>query len=102
MIFNIKLRKLPSQYGEVSVMKGCQDRTSTLRSPEHLHQTRHGTQNAIDPRHLIKLEIFFSLTYSQIIAQQFRQLNVYFCHLYFMKTSHELNCCVFISRECIE
>ena len=35
-----------------------------------------------------------------MIALQFRQSNVYCFHLYFMKTGHELNCCVFISREC--
>ena len=35
-----------------------------------------------------------------MIAQHFRQLNVYRFHLYFMKTGHELNCCLFISREC--
>ena len=38
--------------------------------------------------------------YSQMIAQHFRQLNVYGFHLSFIKTDHELNCCVFISREC--
>ena len=48
-----------------------------------------------------KIRNVFSLTYSQMIAQHFRQLNVYCVHLYFMKTCHELNCCVFISRECI-
>ena len=50
----------------------------------------HVTQKALDRRHLIKLEMIFSLTYPQMIAQQFRQLNVHCCHLYFMKTGHEL------------
>ena len=36
-----------------------------------------------------------------MIAQQFRQLNVYCRHLYFMKTGHDINCCVFKARECI-
>ena len=40
------------------------------------------------------------ITFSQMIAQQFRQLNVYCRHLYFMKTGHEINCCVLKSREC--
>ena len=35
-----------------------------------------------------------------MIAKQFRQLNVNFCHLYFMKNGHDINCCVFKSREC--
>ena len=42
----------------------------------------------------------FSFTYSQMTAQQFKQLNVYCRHLYFMKIGHEINCCVFKSREC--
>ena len=48
-----------------------------------------------------KIKNVFSLTYSQMIVQHFRQLNVHCFHLYFMKTGHELNCCVFISCECI-
>ena len=36
-----------------------------------------------------------------MIAQQFRHLNVYCRYLYFMKTGHEINCCVFKSHECI-
>ena len=48
-----------------------------------------------------KIRNAFSLTYAQMIAQQLRQLNIYFRHLYFMKTGHELKCCVFILRECI-
>ena len=38
--------------------------------------------------------------YTQIIAQQVSQLNVYCRHLYFMKTGHEIHCCVFKSCEC--
>ena len=34
-----------------------------------------------------------------MIAQHFRQLNVYCFHLYLMKNGNELNCCVFILRE---
>ena len=34
-----------------------------------------------------------------MIAQRFRQLNVFCRHLYFMKTGHEINCCVFKSGE---
>ena len=60
----------------------------------------HVTQNALDWRHLIKLDVF-SFTYSQMTAQQLRQLDVYCRHLYFMKIGHEINCCVFKSRECI-
>ena len=36
-----------------------------------------------------------------MIALHLRQLNIYCRHMYFMKTGHELNCCVFISHECI-
>ena len=48
-----------------------------------------------------KIGNVFSLTHSQMIAKQFRQLNVNCRHLYFMKTGHEINCCVFKSRECL-
>ena len=47
-----------------------------------------------------KIGNVFSLIYSQMIAQQLRQLNVYCRHLYFIKIGDKLNCCVFISREC--
>ena len=36
-----------------------------------------------------------------MIAQEFRQLNVYCRHLCFMKTGHDINCCVFKYLECI-
>ena len=58
------------------------------------------TQNALDWRHLIKLDIFSSLKYAQVIVLELRQLNIYCRTIYFMKTCHELNCYVFISREC--
>ena len=38
--------------------------------------------------------------YSQMIAQQIRQLNVYCRHLHFMKTGHDINRCVSKYREC--
>ena len=54
------------------------------------------TQNALDWRHLIKIRnVFFSLAY----ANRLRQLNIYCRHMFFIKTGHEFNCCVFISRE---
>ena len=76
-------------------VKGFRGKKPTLRGPERLGQP--------PPRHAkrARLETFdnignvFSLTYSQMIAQQFRQLNVYCRHLYFKKTGHEINCCVF-------
>ena len=37
-----------------------------------------------------------------MIAQQPKQLKTHCRHLNFMKTGHELYCCVFISREGIE
>ena len=40
------------------------------------------------------IRIMFLLTYANLIAQQLRQFNIYCHHLYFMKTGHELNCCV--------
>ena len=82
-------------------VKGFRGKTSTHVVQNAFAKHPHVTQNALDRLHLIRLEMFFSLTYSQIIAQNFRQLNVNFFHLNFMKTGHELNCCVFISRECI-
>ena len=46
-----------------------------------------------------KIRNVFSLLYSQMIAQQLRQLKVNCRHLYFIKVGDELKCCVFISRE---
>ena len=81
-------------------VKGFRGKTSTSRGPERLGQlpqrnAKHARLAAFD-----KIGNVFALTYSQMIAQQFRQLNVYFRHLYFMKTGHDINCCVFKSREC--
>ena len=73
---------------------------------EAKHQL-HVVQNALVKHQRARLAAFdkignvFSLTYSQIIAQQFRQLNVYCRNLYFIKTGHDINCCVFKYRECI-
>ena len=66
-------------------VKGFQGKTLTVRGPECLNQSPRVT--------LDKIRYFFSFTYAQMKA--------YCPHLYFMKTGHELNCCVFISRECI-
>ena len=82
-------------------VKGFRSKTPTLRGPERLGQpppchAKRARLAAFD-----KIGNVFSLTYSQMIAQQFRQLNVHCRHLYFMKTGHEINCCVFKSRECI-
>ena len=81
-------------------VKGFQGKTPTLRVPEcicktSLRNTKRTILAAFD-----KIGNVFSLTYSQMIAQQFKQLNVYCRHLYFMKADHEINCCVFKSREC--
>ena len=64
--------------------------TSTPRGPERFgqppsHNTKCARLAAFD-----KTGNVFSLTYSQMIAQQFRQVNVYCRHLYFMKTSHDI------------
>ena len=82
-------------------VKGFRGKTSTPRGPEPLGQPP--PRNAKCDRLVAFDEIgnVFSLMYSQIIAQQFRQLNVYCRHLYFIKTGHDINCCVFKSRECI-
>ena len=59
------------------------------------------TQNVIDLRHFDKIRNGFSLIYAQMTAfKKLRQLNIYCCYMYFMKTGHEYDCCVFISREC--
>ena len=82
-------------------VKQFQGKTPTLRGPKRICQiplrnTKHARFAAFD-----KIGNVFSLTYSQMIAQQFRLLNVYCRHLYFMKTGDVINCCVFKSRECI-
>ena len=74
---------------------------STTRGPERLHQPPPRNAKCARLVAFDKIGNVFSLTYSQMIAQQFRQLNEYCRHLYFMKTGHDINCCVFKSRECI-
>ena len=81
-------------------VNGFQGKTSTLRGPERFCQSP--LRNAKRVR-LAAFDTFgnvFSLMYSQMIAQQLRQLNVYCRHLCFIKIGDELKCCVFISREC--
>ena len=82
-------------------VKGFRDKTSNPRGPERLglplpRNAKRARLAAFD-----KIGNVFSLMYSQMIAQQFRQLNVYCRHLYFMKTCHDINRCVFKYRECI-
>ena len=74
---------------------------STPRGPERLGQLP--TRNAKRARSAAfdKIGNVFTLKFSQVIAQEFRHLNVYCRHLYFKKTGHDINCCVFKSRECI-
>ena len=69
--------------------------------PERLCQTPPRNTKCARSAVFDKIRNVFSLTYSQTIAQHFRQLYVNCFHLYFMKTGHELNCCLFISRECM-
>ena len=82
-------------------VKGFLGKTPTLRAPERLGQTPHRNAKHARLAAFDKIGNIFSFTYSQMIAQQFRQLNVYCRHMYFMKTGHEIICCVFKSRECI-
>ena len=81
-------------------VKGFQSKTPTLRGQERICQTPPRNKKRDRLAAFDKIGNVFSLTYSQMIAQQFRQLNVYRRHLYFMKTDHEINCCGFKSREC--
>ena len=85
LIHNVSLR-----------VKGFRGKTPTLHGPESLGQPT--------PRHAKRARLaafdnignVFSLMYShQLIAQQFRPMNVFCRHLYFMKTGHEINCCAF-------
>ena len=81
-------------------VKGFRGKMSTPRGPERLGQLP--PRNAKRARLAVfdKIGNLFTLTYSQMIVQQFRQLNVYCRHLYFMKTGHVINCCVFKTCEC--
>ena len=75
-------------------VKGFRGKTPTLRGPERLGQPP--PRNAKGARFAAfdKIGNVFSFTYSQMTAQQFRQLGVYCRHLYFMTIGHEINCCV--------
>ena len=72
----------------------------TLRGPECLGQPPPRKAKSARLAVFYKIGNVFSFSYSQMTAQQFRQLDVYCRHLYFMKIGHEINCCVFKSREC--
>ena len=69
-------------------VKRFRGKTPTLRGPERLGQPP--PRNAKSARLAAFDEIgnVFSFTYSQMTAQQFRQLDVYCRHLYFMKIGH--------------
>ena len=54
---------------------------------------------ALDQHHLIKSEMFFISVCSDDCAKP--STVAYVLPFYFMKTGHELDCCVFILRECI-
>ena len=84
-----------------NVTKRVKGFRGNLRGPESLCQTPARNAKRDRSAEFDKFRNVFPLTYSHMIAQHFRQLNVYCFYLYFMKTGHELNCCVFISRECI-
>ena len=83
-------------------VKGFRGKTQTPRGPERLGQPHPLNAKPARLAAFDKIGNVFSLTYSQMIAQQFRQLNVYCRHLYFMKTGHDINCWVFKYRECIK
>ena len=82
-------------------VKRFRGNTPTLRGPERLCQPPPRNAKSARLAAFDKIGNGFSFTYSQMTAQQFRQLDVYFRHLDFMKIGHEINCCVFKSRECI-
>ena len=54
---------------------------------------------ALDQHHLIKSEMFFINVCSDDCAKPLT--DAYILPFHFMKTGRELDCCVFISRECI-
>ena len=81
-------------------VKGFRGKTPTLRGPERIGQPSPCNAKSARFAAFNKIGNVFSFTYSQMTAQQFRELNVYCRHLYFMKIGHEINCCVFKSREC--
>ena len=81
--------------------KGFRGKTPTLRGPERLGQPPPRNAKSARLAAFDKIGNGFSFTYSQMTAQQFRQLGVYCRHLYFVKVGLEINCCVFKSRECM-
>ena len=81
-------------------VKGFRGKTPILRGPERFDQPPPRNAKSARLAAFDKIENVISLTYSQMTAQQFRQLDVYCRHLYFMKIGHDINCCVFKSREC--
>ena len=89
LIHNVTLR--------VKVFRG---KTPTLRGPERLGKPPPRNAKSARLAAFDKIGNVFSFTYlySPMTAQQFRQLDGYCRHLYFMKVSHEINCCVFKPR----
>ena len=83
-------------------VKGFRGKTPTLRGPERLGQPPPRNTKSARLAAFDKIGNVFSFTYSQMTAQQFGQLDVYCRHLYFIKIGHEINCCVFKSRECMK
>ena len=61
----------------------------------HLRNVKRSKLAAFD-----KIRNVFSITYAQVIAKELSPLEVHCRHIYYAKTGHEFNCCVFISREC--
>ena len=85
-------------------VKGFRGKTPTLRGPECLGQPPPRNAKSARLAAFDKIGNVFSFTYmySQMTAQQFRPFGVYCRHLYFMKIGHEINCCVFKSRESVK
>ena len=83
------------------IVKGLRGKTPTLRGTERLGQPPPRNAKSARLAAFDKIENVFSFTYYQMTVQQFTQLNVYCRHQYFMKIGHEINCCVFKSRECM-
>ena len=82
------------------IVKGFRGKPPTLHGPERLGQPSPPNAKSARLAAFDKIGNGFSFTYSQMTAQQFRQLDVYCRHLYFMKIGREINSCVFKSREC--
>ena len=68
-------------------VKGFRGKTSTPRGPERLDQPPQRNAKRARLEAFDEIGNVFSLTYSQMIAQQFRQLNVYCRHLYCVLSS---------------